>query len=110
MNVLTDTKDVASIGGIPQGSGVTQVGLRGEEKFEGDVGRRRRVGEEGVRLVVGGNCRANGLSEFSYQERVGSANVNDGINRGRYIRHHTLTFKVVVVLSNCVVDFRLNSR
>ena len=49
---LTDAVDVARVGRIPQRSDVPLVGFRGEEKLEGDVGGRGRVGEEGVRLVV----------------------------------------------------------
>lgn len=64
MDALTDTEDVASVGRVPEGGGVTKVGLRGEEEFEGDVGGRGRVGEESVRLVVRCNGGTNVLGEF----------------------------------------------
>ena len=53
VNTLADTKDVASIGGVPERSRVTQMGLRGKKELERDFIRRRRLGELLVRLVLG---------------------------------------------------------
>ncbi|TIA01461.1 hypothetical protein D6C82_03729 [Aureobasidium pullulans] len=37
VNTLTYTKDVASVGRVPERGRVTQMGLRGKKEFEGDV-------------------------------------------------------------------------
>lgn len=37
VNALTYTKDVASVGRVPERGRVTQMGLRGKQEFEGDV-------------------------------------------------------------------------
>lgn len=34
---LADTEDVAGIGGMPEGGGVADVGLGGDEELQGDV-------------------------------------------------------------------------
>lgn len=46
-----DAEDVAGVGRVPEGGGVAEVGLGGEEELERDVGWGRRVGEDGGRLV-----------------------------------------------------------
>ena len=48
-----DAEDVAAVERVPEGGGVAEVGLRGEEKREGDFGRLWRMGEEGVGGVMG---------------------------------------------------------
>lgn len=46
MNTLANTEDVARVLRVPAGGGVTEVGLVGEEEFEGDVGGKGRVADK----------------------------------------------------------------
>ena len=53
VDARADTEDVAAVERVPEGCGVAEVRLGGEEEREGDFGWRRRVGEEGMRGVMG---------------------------------------------------------
>lgn len=53
-----DAEDVAGVSRVPEGGGVAEVRLGGEEELERNVGGGRRVGEEGGRLVGGGDACA----------------------------------------------------
>lgn len=48
-----DAEDVAAVERVPEGGGVTEVGLGGEEEREGYFGGRGRFIEEGVGGVMG---------------------------------------------------------
>ena len=49
-----DSENVFRVRGVPEGGGVPDVRLAGQEEFESDVFRARGVGEEFVGFVVGG--------------------------------------------------------
>lgn len=49
---VADAEDVFGIRGVPEGGVVAEVGLGGEQEFEGDVLRSGWVGEEFVGFVV----------------------------------------------------------
>jgi len=58
VGALANSVDVASICGVPERCGMALVGFRGKEELEGDVGGRRRMAQEGMWLVVGGDVAA----------------------------------------------------
>lgn len=60
--LASDAEDVARVAGIPERSRVADVGLRGDEGFEGDVARGRRSGEELVGFVVWRESRPDAVS------------------------------------------------
>lgn len=52
MDALPDAEDVAGVGGVPVGCLVAQMGLRCEEKLEGNIGGVGGVGQEAMGLVA----------------------------------------------------------
>lgn len=60
---------------------MAEVGLRGEEERETDVGGRRWVCQEGVRLVVGsqGGAEVRGKSSLSLEGTVGFGDFSIGV-------------------------------
>lgn len=66
VDALAYTVDIAGICGIPERCGMALVCFRCKQELEGDVGDRRRVTEEGVRLVVGSDFGAQVLGELLY--------------------------------------------
>lgn len=53
-----DAEDIAAVHGVPEGCGMAEVGLGGEEEGEGDLGGGGRGAHERVRFVVRGEGRA----------------------------------------------------
>lgn len=58
VRALANTVDVAGIGGVPEGSGMALVGFGCKQELKRDIGGARGIAEERVRLVVGGDLRA----------------------------------------------------
>ncbi|KAL8865554.1 MAG: hypothetical protein Q9198_009264 [Flavoplaca austrocitrina] len=53
VDARADTENVAAVERVPEGCGVAEMGLGGEEERERDFGWRRRMSEEGMRGVMG---------------------------------------------------------
>lgn len=66
MDALPYTMNVSRICGVPERRGMALVGFGCKEKLEGNVGGRRGVVQESVRLVMAGDGRAYAFGPLFY--------------------------------------------